>query len=1006
MLGVALSIFLVASVANAIGAPVTPTFSGGTGTSSPVGILYGISSTSPLRTVSIGPGLTFSNGLLSNSFTGFSTTSASYFLSQNQGQAFSTSSAFTFLSLNQATAFSTSSADYWHTTKWTWATSSSDYYESTKWRWSTTSEDYYRSVNNFFSTTSATYFISQSQGQSFSTTSANVFLTSFPKGWFYSTTSADFYESTKWRWATSSSDYYESTKWRWSTSSSDYYKSVTNFFSTTSAQYFLGQNQGQGFSTSSAYHFLLQNQGPAFSTSSVTYWESTQAARGGTGSGFSTTSANYWLTQNQGQAFSSSSALYFIGKNQNTAFSTSSSAYWLTLNQGQAFSTTSANYWETLQAPRGSGFSTTSADFWDSTKWRWGTSSSDYYKSVNNFFSTTSADVWLTYKTTDNLPQGSTNKYWSQTLFDNALTATTSLPKITALGALSLPWGQVTGAPSFITGVTADYPLSGSGTSGSHLTMAASSTWYGTGTAGQVLMWSNGNPVWAATSTTGGSGVTQINTTYPIMGGPITTTGTLTFPATSTLYGSGTAGQVLTWSNGVPAWGATSTCIQITGSADLCDGGDATGAGGGVWPFTIDQYNSVTVQSTTTSFWLKNANLYASTTVASKQTIGSSTPWGLVSVHRNYGEAQIPYLVVASSTSLTTSDAQTFFTISTNGRVGLGTTTPYSRLEIVKRYGYNQDPLLTIASSTSATAANAARLFQIAHTGAVTTASSLAITGALSGVTSLGMSGALSGGTTIAHSSTYTQTRTTLATSTRNAYGLLLTNSTAATAALNGQMAPSLLFTGNAWNGTASVTDRWAISAVPWISGFTTSGATSTLAFSWASHNLATSTHLSIDSTGLVYVPGTLVVGSSTRISQGTAPLLSLAGSIAIDTTQDQIKWFGLSTQALNPNKEIVISLAATTTWTGTTTVWIGPTYYDQTWNGVRCETDTGTLNVDFYYGSTHAALLIASTTNNIITWTTNNTPVAGDSRRVDIGTPVSSPNRIACVLSRKDTPK
>jgi hypothetical protein len=62
-----------------------------------------------------------------------------------------------------------------------------------------------------------------------------------------------------------------------------------------------------------------------------------------------------------------------------------------------------------------------------------------------------------------------------------------------------------------------------------------------------------------------------------------TATNAVTFPATSTLYGSGTGGQVLVWNNtlGRPTFAATSTCLQITGSAGLCDGDDATGGAGG-----------------------------------------------------------------------------------------------------------------------------------------------------------------------------------------------------------------------------------------------------------------------------------------------------------------------------------------------------------------------------------------------------------------------------------------
>lgn len=74
--------------------------------------------------------------------------------------------------------------------------------------------------------------------------------------------------------------------------------------------------------------------------------------------------------------------------------------------------------------------------------------------------------------TTDNLTQGSTNKYWSNTLFDARLAATTTLPHITTLAGLSLPYSQLTGTPTiptktsdltndsgFITGYTETDPI-------------------------------------------------------------------------------------------------------------------------------------------------------------------------------------------------------------------------------------------------------------------------------------------------------------------------------------------------------------------------------------------------------------------------------------------------------------------------------------------------------------------------------------------------------------------
>jgi hypothetical protein len=88
-----------------------------------------------------------------------------------------------------------------------------------------------------------------------------------------------------------------------STTSSDYWKTQNNFFSTTSASYFLAQNQGNAFSTTSASYF--SSQGLAFSTTSTDYWESTKSR-------WATTSASYFLSQNQGNAFSTTSAQYFV----------------------------------------------------------------------------------------------------------------------------------------------------------------------------------------------------------------------------------------------------------------------------------------------------------------------------------------------------------------------------------------------------------------------------------------------------------------------------------------------------------------------------------------------------------------------------------------------------------------------------------------------------------------------------------------------------------------------
>ncbi len=112
--------------------------------------------------------------LLANSF---STTSASYFASH--GLAFSTTSAQYFMSQNPA-VFATSSADYW------------------------------KSQNNFHSTSSFAYDLS-----------------TYDKGFFFSTTSVAHWDSTQFRWATTSTD-----SWFAAKSTDDLDEGVSNLYYT------------------------------------------------------------------------------------------------------------------------------------------------------------------------------------------------------------------------------------------------------------------------------------------------------------------------------------------------------------------------------------------------------------------------------------------------------------------------------------------------------------------------------------------------------------------------------------------------------------------------------------------------------------------------------------------------------------------------------------------------------------------------------------------------------
>lgn len=89
----------------------------------------------------------------------------------------------------------------------------------------------------------------------------------------------------------------------------------------------------------------------------------------------------------------------------------------------------------------------------------------------------------------------------------------------------------------------------------------------------------------------------------------------------------------------------------------------------------------------------------------------------------------------------------------------------------------------------------------------------------------------------------------------------------------------------------------------------------------------------------------------------------------------------------------------ATSTWSGTTTLRIGPAPVALTIMYAYCETDTGTVGVSLYDGTNRALYMpTASTTINRFDFTaSNNSFTAGESIRVDIGTPASSPRYISC---------
>ena len=110
----------------------------------------------------------------------------------------------------------------------------------------------------------------------FATSSSDFWIAQYGKGFFFSTTSAAYWDSTVARWATTSSAFFlsqnqalafsttsanawDATQFRWATTSSDYWKTANNFFSTTSTAYW--DSLQFRWATTSSDYWLSQESG-------------------------------------------------------------------------------------------------------------------------------------------------------------------------------------------------------------------------------------------------------------------------------------------------------------------------------------------------------------------------------------------------------------------------------------------------------------------------------------------------------------------------------------------------------------------------------------------------------------------------------------------------------------------------------------------------------------------------------------------------------------------------
>lgn len=238
-------------------------------------------------------------------------------------------------------------------------------------------------------------------------------------------------------------------------------------------------------------------------------------------------------------------------------------------------------------------------------------------------------------------------------------------------------------------------------------------------TNGFVLALLNGVPTWTATSSIN-NGVTSIATNNGLTGGTITTTGTIglatinagvlgavtngavpTSQATSTLYGVGTNGFVLTEVNGVPTWTATSSIQNITLTTTGSSGASTLigntlnipqYSGGGIGdPFT----HPFAGQSATTSlmqfFGQASTSQFTATssvylaTLGGKVGIASTSPLAQLSIQSLYTASSTPLAQV----NIIGSSSPAFYVGSPNqnGYVGIGTNNPTNPLVVAMNTG-------------------------------------------------------------------------------------------------------------------------------------------------------------------------------------------------------------------------------------------------------------------------------------------------------------------------------
>lgn len=142
-------------------------------------------------------------------------------------------------------------------------------------------------------------------------------------------------------------------------------------------------------------------------------------------------------------------------------------------------------------------------------------------------------------------------------------------------------------------------------------------------------------------------------------------------------------------------------------------------------------------------------------------------------------------------------------------------------------------------------------------------------------------------------------------------------------------------------------------------------------------------------------------------IPNGANVQLNTAGEIGIDTTSDQLRYFGTATNTVVGWQDKTFTIASST-WnsiggTGSTTISLGFAVANQTWVSAACLGTTGTSTLVFGDGTNNMNNITSTTSKSAVftAFSSNNTFTAGEAIYATIGTFTGTPDMVSCTIKR-----